>query len=221
MLNYDQKLYQTLAKLRLQLAEEANVPAFTVFHNRSLIQMAEIRPGTKETFLKIHGVGPAKWEKYGQLFLDAIIHYCAECGIPHDNIPPQRDENKIAIQDNQLSPLLEKILDFFRARDWEQFHSPKNLVMVLASEMGELVEPFRWLTEAQSYHLDPKTFEEVSDEIGDLFIVLVYLSHKLGIDPIGASHKKLIKQGKKYPVEASRGKTLKYTHYEATNESQL
>lgn len=115
---------------------------------------------------------------------------------------------------NELKPLLEKMLDFYRKRDWEQFHSPKNLVMDLASEVGELVELFRWLTEEQSYRPDPKTLEDVRDEIGDVFNVIVYLSHKLGIDPIEAGCNKLVKVGQKYPAEACRGKALKYTHYE-------
>lgn len=137
----------------------------------------------------------------------------SEHAISQENTSSEMVKPEGALRDGKLLTLLEKILDFYRAREWEQFHSPKNLAMVLASEMGELVEPFRWLTEAQSYHLDGKTLEEVSDEIGDLFIILVYLSHKLGIDPIEASHKKLAKLDKKYPEEASRGKCLKYTHY--------
>lgn len=213
MSSYDQGLYETLAKLRLQLAKQADKPAFTVFSNRTLMHMAEVRPKTKDAFLKTYGVGSAKWEKYGQLFLDAINCYCIEHQISQENASPKTVENEVVVRDGELSLLLEKILGFYRARDWEQFHSPKNLAMVLASEMGELVEPFRWLTEAQSYHLDLKALEEVSDEIGDLFMLLIYLAHKLGIDPIAASHKKLLKIDKKYPAEASRGKSLKYTHY--------
>jgi GMP synthase (glutamine-hydrolysing) len=117
------------------------------------------------------------------------------------------------LQSGELAPLLEKLLNFYQRRDWEQFHSPKNLVMDLASEVGELVDPFRWLSEEQSYHLDPKTLEEVRDEIGDVFKILVYLSYKLGIDPIDATCKKLAKMEQKYPEEACRGKALKYTSY--------
>lgn len=128
-------------------------------------------------------------------------------------MPKKGKGKKITLGDSELRALLQKMLDFYRRRDWEQFHSPKNLVIDLASEIGELVEPFRWLTEEQSYHLDPKTRENVRDEIGDVFRVLVYLSYKLGIDPIQASTKKLSKMEQKYPEEASRGKTLKYTEY--------
>jgi len=114
-----------------------------------------------------------------------------------------------------LDPLIAKLLAFYRERDWEQFHSPKNIVMDLASEVGELIEPFRWLTEQQSYHLDEAALEQVRDEIGDVFIVLNYLAYKLGIDPIEASNQKLKKIGENYPVALSRGKALKYTAYQS------
>lgn len=110
--------------------------------------------------------------------------------------------------------LIDELLAFYKARDWDQFHSPKNLVTDLASEVGELLEPFRWLTEQQSYCLSEKVKEEVRDEIGDVFAVLVYLSYKLGIDPLEAAQDKLLKTGLKYPVEKCKGKALKYTAYE-------
>jgi len=113
-----------------------------------------------------------------------------------------------------LKFLLNRLLALYRERDWEKFHSPKNLVMDLASEMGELVEPFRWLTEEQSYAPGEKALEEIKDELGDVFSVLIYLAHKLGIDPIQATHRKLEKIRKKYPAELCRGKCLKYTAYE-------
>ena len=109
--------------------------------------------------------------------------------------------------------VLEKMFAFYQKRDWEQFHSPKNLVMNLASEVGELLEPFRWLTEEQSSLLAGKSLEEVSDEIGDVFMAILLLSHKLGIDPIEASLSKIEKMDEKYPVAVCRGKALKYTAY--------
>jgi dCTP diphosphatase len=208
MTGCDQGLYDTLSKLRLQLAKQANLPAYTVFNNQTLIQIAETLPQTKEALLNIHGIGPAKWEKYGQLLLDTIIRYCEKNAI----VP--KEKRSVATQSAELSPLLEKMLNFYRERNWEQFHSPKNLVMDLASEIGELVELFRWLTEEQSYHLDAPTLEDVRDEIGDVFKCLIYLSHKLGIDPIEASSNKLVKMEQKYPAKASYGKALKYTHYQ-------
>lgn len=115
--------------------------------------------------------------------------------------------------DNELEPLLRKLLSFYQDRDWMQFHSPKNLAMDLAAETGELVEHFRWLTEEQSYKLDEKARQEVADEIGDVFKIIIYLAHKLGIDPIAAASQKIDKMGAKYPVAACRGKALKYTSY--------
>ena len=109
---------------------------------------------------------------------------------------------------------LEKLHQFNKERDWEQFHSPKNLAMDLATEVGELLEHFRWVTEEESYALDPKTLDAVRDEIGDVFKAILYLSDKLGIDPLQAASDKLEKVGKKYPAEKCRGKVSKYTAYE-------
>ena len=114
----------------------------------------------------------------------------------------------------ELNELLQKIFECHRERDWDQFHSPKNLAMDLAAEVGELIEPFRWLTEEQSRHLDAKTLSEVADEIGDVLKTLLNLAHKLGIDPLEATAQKLEKLKQKYPVSACRGKALKYTAYE-------
>lgn len=104
---------------------------------------------------------------------------------------------------------LTKLKSFFRERNWEQFHSPKNLAMDLASEMGELLDHFRWLTEEQSYK--PPKVDEVRDEIGDIYIVFHYLADRLGIDPLEAAEQKLKKIAKKYPVATSRGSSLKYS----------
>lgn len=116
--------------------------------------------------------------------------------------------------DNSLQKLLETQLAFYRERDWEKFHSPKNIVMDIASEVGELVEPFRWISEEQSKNLDPKALEGVKKEIADTFMMLLYLSHKLDVDPVQASYDKLKEIGEKYPVSKCYGKVSKYTEYE-------
>jgi len=113
-----------------------------------------------------------------------------------------------------ISNCIEKWLDFSRKREWEPFHSPKNLVMDLASEVGELVDPFRWLTEEQSSLLDEATLAHVREEIADVFKTILYLSYKLRIDPIEAVHDKLRKMEQRYPVSDCCGKALKYTQYE-------
>lgn len=98
---------------------------------------------------------------------------------------------------------------FFKEREWEKFHSPKNLVMDLGSEVGELLDHFRWLTEEQSYH--PEKIEEIKDEIGDVFIALHSLASKLGLDPLELAKKKLIKMEQRYPVALSKGNSRKYS----------
>ncbi len=117
-------------------------------------------------------------------------------------------------ESKQIESLLKKQLAFYEERNWAQFHSPKNLAMNLACEVGELIEPFRWLTEKQSGELDQKNLQAVQEEIGDVLMVLLHLSHTLGIDPVQAAHNKLAKMGEKYPAEQCRGKALKYTAYE-------
>jgi len=104
------------------------------------------------------------------------------------------------MQDESHKKLIETLLAFYRERDWEKFYSPKNLVMNIAGETGELLEPFCWITEEQSQNLDPKTREAVKKEIADVFMLLLYLAHQLEIDPIQASYEKLKELGERYPV---------------------
>lgn len=114
-----------------------------------------------------------------------------------------------------MEQLKNEIRNFYEERDWKQFHSPKNVVMDLASEVGELLDHFRWLTEAESYR--PKNLEEVREELGDVFISLLNLSDRLGVDIVEAARKKLNKTSERYPVEKCRGKATKYTAYESTS----
>ena len=83
-----------------------------------------------------------------------------------------------------MNNLLEIIRAFNRERDWEQFHSPKNLCMALSVEVAEIVEHFQWLDQSQSKTLKPSKKEEIKDEIGDILIYLVNLADKLDIDPV-------------------------------------
>lgn len=114
--------------------------------------------------------------------------------------------------------LLEEISALFEARDWEQFHSPKNLATALSVEASEVLEHFTWISDKESYNLNETTLSEVRDEIGDVMILLISLSDKLGINPIEAAKQKLFKVAQRYPVEKCKGKNLKHTHY-ATSES--
>jgi dCTP diphosphatase len=102
---------------------------------------------------------------------------------------------------------------FIAERDWEQFHSPKNLAMALSVEVSEVVEHFQWLTEEQSQNLPPEKLAEVREEIGDVMIYLTELADKLGIDPMEAARAKLEVNVRKYPASLVRGKAAKYTEY--------
>lgn len=114
---------------------------------------------------------------------------------------------------DDLKAFVEKMKMFFEERDWRKFHSPKNLVMDLTSEVGELAEHFRWLKEEASYVTDTETLAEIKEELGDVFRIIVYLSHQLGVDPLQAGNDSLDKMAKNYPVEKSKGSTIKYTKY--------
>jgi NTP pyrophosphatase (non-canonical NTP hydrolase) len=105
------------------------------------------------------------------------------------------------------------IKTFIVERDWEQFHSPKNLAMALSVEVSEVVEHFQWLTEEESRNLPPEKLAEVREEVGDVMIYLTELAEKLGIDPLEAARAKLEINRRKYPADLVRGKASKYTEY--------
>jgi len=110
-----------------------------------------------------------------------------------------------------MQNLIDLIRQFTQERDWEQFHSPKNLTMALSIEASEIMEHFQWKTAKESRNLDSHTKEQVKDEIGDTFIYLLRLCDELGIDPIEAANEKMIKNAEKYPVEKAKGNSKKYT----------
>ena len=112
-----------------------------------------------------------------------------------------------------MDDLRNAICAFIRERDWEQFHSPKNLAMALSVEASEIVEHFQWLTEEQSRNLPPEKLAEVREEIGDVVIYLTELADKLGFDPVEAAKAKVEINTEKYPADLVKGKTSKYTEY--------
>ena len=112
-----------------------------------------------------------------------------------------------------MEDLRSAISAFIQERDWEQFHSPKNLAMALSVEVAEIVEHFQWLTEEDSKNLPPEKLAEVREEIGDVMIYLTELADKLGIDPVEAAKAKMTINGRKYPAELAKGKASKYTEY--------
>ena len=111
----------------------------------------------------------------------------------------------------ELEDLAARLRAFAEERDWEQFHSPKNLSMALAVEAAELLEHFQWLTEAESLALPPARREQVAEEIADVFIYLIRLADRLGIDLSAAARAKILKNAARYPVGKSRGHKKKYS----------
>jgi dCTP diphosphatase len=112
---------------------------------------------------------------------------------------------------NDLEPLTQSLRDFAKAREWEQFHSPKNLAAALSVEAAELLEHFQWLSEEKSRNLAAPKKAEVAAEAADVLLYLLQLCDKLQIDLLEAARLKLIVNGKKYPVERARGSSQKYT----------
>ena len=114
--------------------------------------------------------------------------------------------------DEKLLKLRDRLRVFAADRNWDQFHNPKNLAMALIAEAGELVEPFQWLTEEQSKHLDSKQLSHVQDEVADVFIYLVRLADKLGIDLFESANKKIDQNNERYPVSEAYGNAEKTKH---------
>ena len=113
-----------------------------------------------------------------------------------------------------LRALQLRLAAFAVARDWEQFHSPKNLAMALSVEAAELVEEFQWLTEAESKALDAERHERVRLELADVFIYLLRLADRLDVDLMRAADDKMVLNERKYPADRVRGDARKYTEYD-------
>ena len=112
---------------------------------------------------------------------------------------------------SEILYLVKALRAFSQAREWEQFHTPKNLACALSVEASELLEHFQWLTEAQSQSLTPNKTAEVAAEAADVFLYLLQLCDKLGIDLMAAAQAKMLVNAEKYPVETARGTSAKYT----------
>jgi NTP pyrophosphatase (non-canonical NTP hydrolase) len=110
-----------------------------------------------------------------------------------------------------MQELVKMLRQFAEERDWEQFHSPKNLAMALSVEVAEIVEIFQWLTQDESRNLSPEKLEKVKEEISDVMIFLTNLADKLGIDLLAAAKEKIEVNERKYPVDKAKGSAKKYT----------
>ncbi len=114
---------------------------------------------------------------------------------------------------DSLENLKTRLRKFAKERDWDQFHSPKNLSMALIAEAAELVEHFQWLTQQQSSNLPADKIEPVEQELADILLYLVRISDKLGIDLIEAANKKVDLNKQKYPVDVVKGSAKKFSEY--------
>jgi len=110
-----------------------------------------------------------------------------------------------------LDQLKERLRKFAEERDWDQFHSPKNLSMALSAEIAEIIEHFQWLTEEQSKNLPKDKLEEVETELADTLIYLIRLADKLDIDLLAAANSKIEHNEQKYPIDKAKGNAKKYT----------
>jgi NTP pyrophosphatase (non-canonical NTP hydrolase) len=112
-----------------------------------------------------------------------------------------------------LPELKARLREFVAQRDWDRFHSPKNLAMALSVEASELVELFQWLTEEESAALDEERRCRVAEELADVLWFLVRLADRLDVDLLEAAERKLAVNAAKYPVDRVRGDARKYDEY--------
>jgi len=115
--------------------------------------------------------------------------------------------------ENPMNALRDALRQFAAERDWDQFHSPKNLAMALSVEAAELLEHFQWLTEAQAGALPPDKLAGVRDEMADVLLYLIRLADKLEVDLLAAARAKIAKNALKYPAAQVRGSSRKSTEY--------
>lgn len=115
---------------------------------------------------------------------------------------------------DSLESLRDRLRDFALQRDWDQFHTPKNLSMALVAEAAELIEHFQWVDGDKSHLLEDKTRQSVEEELADILIYLVRISDKLNVDLYAAVERKIDINDKKYPADKVRGSAKKYTEYQ-------
>lgn len=115
--------------------------------------------------------------------------------------------------ESHLAELKRRLRQFAEERDWEQFHSPKNLAMALIVEAGELVEHFQWLSQDESRRLPTATRAKVEEELADVLLYLVRLADMLDVDLLAAAERKIALNARKYPADQVRSSAKKYTEY--------
>ncbi|GGX05163.1 nucleotide pyrophosphohydrolase [Undibacterium macrobrachii] len=117
------------------------------------------------------------------------------------------------LEKNQnLNQLRDQLRNFVAEREWQQFHTPKNLASALIVEAAELLEPFQWLKSGEPEELDAQTRTAIQHEMADVLNYLVMLADRLDIDLLAAAHEKIQLNAQKYPVPLARGSAQKYTN---------
>ncbi len=119
---------------------------------------------------------------------------------------------------DSLEQLRQRLAAFAAARDWDQFHSPKNLSMALIAEAAELVEHFQWLSEDASRALAPDKLAEVRLELADIQIYLIRIADQLGVDLVSAARDKIRINEARYPAERVRGDARRAAEYARTED---
>jgi len=114
----------------------------------------------------------------------------------------------------EITDFQKEFRSFVAEREWDQFHTPKNLAMALAGEVGELLEHFQWLTAEESARLPDETREKVEQEIADVQIYLAALADRLGVQIGPTVARKMALNAEKYPANQVRGSARKYSEYE-------
>jgi NTP pyrophosphatase (non-canonical NTP hydrolase) len=126
------------------------------------------------------------------------------------NIYECKEDNRDNYKSSIFSPLTKNIVNFRDERNWRQFHNPKDLAISLSLEAGELLENFQWKSSEEAV---AENLENIKDEIADVVIYAILLSHELGINIEQAIQDKIEKNKQKYPVEKAFGSRKKYTKF--------
>jgi len=115
---------------------------------------------------------------------------------------------------DSITELSARLREFAQQRDWEQFHSPKNLSMALIAECAELVEHFQWISQQESASLDKEKLEDVSMELADILIYTIRCADQLGVDLLDAARRKIVINEQRYPVDTVKGDARRASKYE-------
>jgi dCTP diphosphatase len=115
------------------------------------------------------------------------------------------------MKDKVLNDLTDELRRFAAERDWDRFHSPKNLAAALSVEAGEVLEHFQWLSEQEAAEISPEKRGQIELELADVMLYLLRLADRLGVDLEAAARRKIQINRQKYPAEKARGSHKKYT----------